>query len=180
MARDPAGARSVTRTYPGWSGLKVVATASRTGTGRDQPRCAVVGFSGVIHGPHPMLPFGDIPHRFATTLYKGTVAGVRESALMEFPTRDTMITSATPTCRRVFRYTHGMVWSTCLNRSMCGPAGTLLRAGSAWAYYETTRDEPRAGPDRSSATIATPSATHPSRAPRGLDPWAVCCSGVPT
>ena len=36
--------------------------------------------------------------------------------------------------------------------SMCGPAGTLLRAGSAWAYYETTRDEPRAGPGRSLAT----------------------------
>ena len=56
-----------------------------------------------------------IPHRFATTLYKGAVAGVRESALMEFPTRDTMITSATPTCLRVFRYTHGMVRSIFLN-----------------------------------------------------------------
>ncbi len=71
--------------------------------------------------------------------------------------------------------------------SMCGPGGTRLRAGSAWAFCETTRDEVRAGPDRSnrcSATIATQWATHPlshpPRAPRGLDPWAVCCSGVPT
>jgi hypothetical protein len=44
-ARDLAGAGSVTRTYLGWSGsrLKVVATASRTGTSQDQPRCAVMG-----------------------------------------------------------------------------------------------------------------------------------------
>ncbi len=34
----PAGARRVTRIYPGWSGLMLVATSSRTGTGRDQPR----------------------------------------------------------------------------------------------------------------------------------------------
>ena len=33
----------MTRTYPGWSGLMVVAKASRTGTGRDHPRCAVTG-----------------------------------------------------------------------------------------------------------------------------------------
>ena len=72
--------------------------------------------SGVIHGRIPWYRLG-IPHRFATTLHKGTVAGVRESALMGFPTHDTMITSAAPTCRRVFRYTHGMVWSICLNRS---------------------------------------------------------------
>ena len=69
-----------------------------------------------------------IPHRFATTLYKGTVAGVRESALMEFPTRDTMITSASPTCQRVFRYTHGMVWSICLNRSCACKAFPELRS----------------------------------------------------
>jgi hypothetical protein len=31
------------RTYPGWSRLMVVAKASRTGTGRAQPRCAVMG-----------------------------------------------------------------------------------------------------------------------------------------
>ena len=79
----PAGARRVTRTYPEWSGLKVVATASRTGTGRDQPRCAVMG-SGVIYGHVPCYRLG-IPHRFATTLYKGTVAVVRESALMANP-----------------------------------------------------------------------------------------------
>ena len=48
----PAGARRVTRTYPEWSGLKEVATASRTGTGRDQPRCAVMG-SGVIYSHVP-------------------------------------------------------------------------------------------------------------------------------
>ena len=103
LGTQPEQGLSVTRTYPGWSGLKVVATASRTGTGRDQPRCAVVGLSGVIHGPHPMLPFGDIPHRFATTLYKGAVAGVRESALMSFPTRVTMNTPATPSCYCVSR-----------------------------------------------------------------------------
>jgi hypothetical protein len=30
------------RTYLGWSGLMVVATASRTWTGRDEPRCTVM------------------------------------------------------------------------------------------------------------------------------------------
>jgi hypothetical protein len=57
----PAGARRVTRTYPGWSGLMVVATVSRTGTGRDQPRCAV------IHGHVPCCrwdtaPLRDVPY----------------------------------------------------------------------------------------------------------------------
>ncbi len=36
-----------------------------------------------------------------TTLYKGTVAGVRESALMDFPTRVTMNTPATSSCHCV-------------------------------------------------------------------------------
>ena len=44
-----------------------------------------------------------IPHRFATTLYKGAVAGVRESALMSFPTRVTMNTPATSPCYCVSR-----------------------------------------------------------------------------
>ena len=62
-------------------------------------RCGIVAlFMGCI----PCYRLG-IPHRFATTLYKGTVAGVRESALMAIPTRDTMNTSATPKCFCVSR-----------------------------------------------------------------------------
>jgi hypothetical protein len=64
--------------------------------------------------------------------------------------------------------------------SICWPAGTQLRAGSARAFYETPREEPRAGQEGSSATGAAPSATPPPRAPRGLDPWAMCSRGVPT
>ncbi len=64
--------------------------------------------------------------------------------------------------------------------SICWPAGTQSRAGSARAFYKTPREEPRAGQDGSSATGAAPSATHPPRAPRGLDPRAMCSRGVPT
>jgi hypothetical protein len=48
----------VTLTYLGWSGLKVMATASRTGTSRDQPRCAAMGKLRYLW-QCPMLPFGD-------------------------------------------------------------------------------------------------------------------------
>jgi hypothetical protein len=44
----------------------VVAKASRTGTGRDQPRCAVMG-KWRYSQPSPMLPVG-ILHRFAAPL----------------------------------------------------------------------------------------------------------------
>ena len=113
----------MTRTYPGWSGLMVVAKASRTGTGRDYPRCTVTG-KWRYSPPSPCYRLG-IPHRFATTLYKGTVAGVRESALMAIPTRVTMNTSATPICLRDFRYSHGVLWSIMYN-TICTSTGILM------------------------------------------------------
>ena len=72
---------------------------------RDGPGSTMMcryGDSGVIYGHVPCYRLGR-PHRFATTLYKGAVAGVRESALMAIPTRDTMNTSATPKCFCVSR-----------------------------------------------------------------------------
>ena len=51
----------LTRTYPGRSGL-MVATVSRTGTGPDQPRCAVIG-TWVIHGHAPRYRRDTAPLR---------------------------------------------------------------------------------------------------------------------
>ncbi len=66
----------MTLTYPGWSGLRVVATVCRTRTGQDQPTCAVMTkwtlFIAMSH-----VTFG-MPH-----LYKGTWKRCRSHAACE-------------------------------------------------------------------------------------------------
>ncbi len=78
---DKAG---LPRPDPDSDGIRVtqgnVAEPGRAGINQDVPLLV----SGVISALSDVAVFG-IPHRFATTLYKGTVAGVRESALMELP-----------------------------------------------------------------------------------------------
>ena len=72
---------------------------------RDWPGSTKVcryGIVALFMGRIPCYHLG-IPHRFATTLYEGAVTGVRETALMSFPTRVTMNTPATSSCYCVSR-----------------------------------------------------------------------------
>jgi hypothetical protein len=149
------GRRRVTRTNPGWSGQKAVATASRTGTGRDDQDAPLWG-SGAIHCHAPCYRWDS-----ATTQYKGSVAGVQESALMEVPTRVTTNTSATPMCPGVDEIALRMM------------SYTIPRA-PGWAGRGRGRD-PHTRPTRALGRVRQPSPSHSeSWPPFGLGEWSGC------
>jgi hypothetical protein len=67
ICSEQAGARRMTRTNPGWSGSKAVATTSRTGPGRNDQDAPLGEITLFIAIPHVTV---GMPHRLASTFYR--------------------------------------------------------------------------------------------------------------